>query len=119
MQVQGQIPRRMGEIECNSASLVLPCLGDSLHVKSLAGRVVHASEKDEGDGAAFALDQLFNILLADADFIPTRREFEERGRRIKSMETNLRFDRILVGGKRSMLDQNFVSLRCGAIKRHH
>src|ERR1700728_5095080 len=113
VQPQRYISDVMGQIESDDASLSLPGSGDFFHVERLSGDVVHSPNEDQRNRVAFLFDQRLDILIAQAGFALPGHEFEQRRGWIKTMEADLRLDRILIRGKSSAFDENLVPVGRG------
>src|ERR1700690_2662158 len=74
---EGDVTGRVSEVPSDDAAFGAGGGGDARDFEKLAGVVVDASEQDERDFFAFAIEKGFDVVGADEGFSGSGREFDE------------------------------------------
>ena len=93
--------------------------GDRLDVQMLAAVVVHRAEQHQRDPMPFPLQESDDILAAQTVLARARCQPDDGGVRVEAVEPGLAADRVAVGGKGGVLDDDRVPLRGGPVEADH
>ena len=119
VQAQREIAGRVREIESDDATLAMRGFGDRAKVERLAGAVLHAGQHHERDARAVFVESAQDRRVGNRSVRLIAFELDQRGGRIVSVETDLRFDRVTVGRECVLLDQDRRPLRGRTIEADH
>ncbi len=119
--VQGQrrVAYRVGEIDANGAAAALRDRRNPGNIKELAGKEIHAREKDERDLFALFFEERLDIFLVQGEFTRARSREDKALVGMKAMVRELRFNCIGVRRKGRLFHQNFAARLPRSIKRGH
>ena len=118
MQIEGNIPNGMREVETAQCTGGVGGCGDAVHVEPLAREILNAPHHHQGNFvAAFAQDGL-NVAFIDDAASFSWRYFDDVNGRITSVKTDLTRQGVLIGGKGFGFTDDFRALPGGSIKTH-
>ena len=119
MQSQREIAGCVREIETDDATLAMRGFGNRGQVERLSGPILHAGDQHERDAGSVFVEDALDRSVGNAAARLVAVELDQRIGRIVTMESDLRFDRIAIGRKCVLLDQDRRPLGRRPIEAHH